>query len=155
PLPLGAAVAHAEFTPYWPKGTKSHSSGGIGRWGSYGSQIGLDSTSVHWENACQGVYGGKNLYYRVSFVISIPAGMDLGEEAFDPASPKPPTCAPIEFTSVEQSNGTETPPNSAPTGPTGPSLIAHYCFLNSVGTEPFQMTVDFKGSGPSQATFSQ
>lgn len=40
-------------------------------------------------------------------------------------------------------------------GPNQPSLIATYCFNNSIGTEPFNLTVTFAGVGPGAATFRQ
>src|SRR5258706_6174674 len=73
PLPQGAQLVRVDFLAYAPACLHSVDSGTIGGWGSYGAQI-QDVTNVHWNNACQGVYGGKNVFYRISFVIFIPTG---------------------------------------------------------------------------------
>jgi hypothetical protein len=104
-LPPGAKISSMDYTPYWPKGLQREYAGGIGRKGSYGQRItNYSPLSIGWENSCQGDYGGKNLYYSMSFVISVPVGTDLGEETFESGNTTVgtnlPGCAPSDYTST-------------------------------------------------------
>jgi len=104
-LPIGAQIVSVEFLTYPPAGLSGDDSGTIGGWGSYFSRIKSNSsndsqpnlTTINWSNACQGVYGGKNLYYRISFIISVQDGTNLGEDSFETSSTPPPSCAPPGF----------------------------------------------------------
>jgi hypothetical protein len=115
PLPLLAKLVRVEFTPYWPNGLGAGSAGGIGGWGSFSiEQRGGPSDPSHtvyvdWSNACQGSFGGKNLHYSVSFIVSMPTGADLGEPAFVPSAKPDSPCQPEGYTK-----------NSQPPGPTAP-----------------------------------
>jgi hypothetical protein len=70
--------------------------------------------SIGWENACQGKYAGKNVYYTISFIVAMEVGTDLGEDTFDSrgtAGSNLPPCAPGDYASVD----VEPPPPPPPT----------------------------------------
>lgn len=97
-LPATAKLEKVEFTPFWPAGLGPGSGGTIGGWGSFGMQQKGGPTDpsqtvlVDWNNACQGTFAGRNLDYSVSFIVSVPHGMDLGEQTFDPAQQTESSC---------------------------------------------------------------
>ena len=99
PLPLLAQIVETEFTPVAPPGLSTSAPGGIGGWGSFGASQkngtgdGTVASTVDWSNACQGQYGGKNLYYRISFRVRIRGDVSqLNEPTFDPAIPPAARC---------------------------------------------------------------
>ena len=117
-LPPGCSIEKVEFVQFWPKEILSVSGGGgIGGWGSYGAQMKSAANSlpceISWNNACQGVFDGKILYYRISFVISMLEGMDLGEDVYDLSDDKPMECLANGFQ--------DTPVTSLP--PTGGTVL--------------------------------
>jgi hypothetical protein len=131
PLPALATIVAVHFTQFWPVGIASQSAGGgLGGWGSYGANISNGSpdgsvpTTVHWNNACQGVFGGKDVVYRISFLISVPEGTDLGEPMFDQSEAEPPDlCQPPGYSPMPQGGGG--PPQFPP--PSGWSGVVSYC----------------------------
>jgi len=118
PLPLLSTVVAVYFDQLWPIGINSASGGGtIGGWGSYGASVtGSPSSGYHvsWKNACQGDFGGKNLYYRISFVLSVPEGTDLGAEMVDQTATAV-GCRPENYSDNPQI-GTVTPGVAAASG---------------------------------------
>jgi len=83
-LPSGCRVVDVDYQLYWPKCiTASPRSSGRGSYSAV--KYGGDDypNYVHWTNTCWDEYAGKNLYYVISFVISMPEGTELGETAFD------------------------------------------------------------------------
>ncbi|MGC4038676.1 MAG: VCBS repeat-containing protein [Chitinophagaceae bacterium] len=86
-LPAGCSLVSMEFRQFWPavRGFDSPWSW-LDDAGSYGAVLKSPDYTIRWHNACTGAYDGKNLYYLVSFIISMPEGTDLGEPNFDPAS---------------------------------------------------------------------
>ena len=99
PLPLMAQIVGVDFTPVAPPGLAATSGGGIGGWGSFGAQEsngtadGTSPTTVSWNNACQGNYAGKNLYYVISFRVRIRGDVtQLNEPMFDPAATRAVSC---------------------------------------------------------------
>jgi hypothetical protein len=125
PLPPLCTVVGVNFTQLWPNGIASSASGGtLGGWGSYGAKFDSGSYSyVDWKNACQGVFGGKNLHYRISFIVSMPQGTDLGEDTLDQASPIS-GCKIAGFSEDPQPSGPSTPQFASPSGFSGQVL---YC----------------------------
>ncbi len=123
PLPPLCTIVAVNFTQFWPSGVSSQAAGGtIFGWGSYGASLssgtpdGSVPTTVGWKNACQGVFGDKNLDYRISFLISMPDGTDLGEQTFDQTDTAENVCVPP---------GSPLPPTTPE--PSGWSGIASYC----------------------------
>jgi hypothetical protein len=96
PLPPLCTIVGTDFTQFWPDGiTTTGSSGSLGGWGSYGAHLDAGSPDgsspyvVPWNNACQGDFTGKILYYHISFLVSMPEGTDMGEPVFDPGVDNP------------------------------------------------------------------
>jgi hypothetical protein len=90
-LPPGAKLESIEFVQYWPEGVDSVSGSGAWTWlnssGSYYARnASTDSArpSIKWNNTCVGGFGGKELEYSISFIVSMPQGTDLGEPTDDP-----------------------------------------------------------------------
>ena len=54
--------------------------------GSYGAYVENPDYTIRWHNACYGQYNGKNLFYVISFQVTMPEGTDLGETSYDPNS---------------------------------------------------------------------
>ena len=180
PLPLLAKLVKVEFTPYWPNGLGSGSAGGIGGWGSFSiNQRGgpLDpsqSVYVDWSNACQGTFGGENLYYSVSFIVSTPAGTDLGEATSDPTQQTESSCQPDGYTRNPQPPTQDVPApsgflgvvkvcNTTNTTASGKLHIEGACSAALPGAqgicmmnEDSQIPLNFppSGGGGSQASFS-
>jgi hypothetical protein len=90
-LPPGVKIERVDFTQFWPR-----ERGCTDPWSIFNSDIGSYSTkldslvdSVKWHNACTGPYNNKDLYYLMSFVISMPTGTDIGETLHDAAEDPP------------------------------------------------------------------
>ncbi|MEP7074546.1 MAG: hypothetical protein ABI878_01945 [Acidobacteriota bacterium] len=99
-LPPGVKVEGAYFHQYWPVGITADPGGNIFGTGSYGSEIsggGSYPYTVNWKNTCWQDYGGKNLNYTVSFIVSMPEGTDLGEETFDDGPSTSDSCLPENY----------------------------------------------------------
>lgn len=135
PLPLFCKLVRVEFTPFWPKGIDPKSGiGGLFGWGTYQStmKINIDgSVEVDWNNACQGSFAGKDLFYQISFIITMPEGTDMGENVFDVAT-QVPQCAPSDYTSTPAIMNNPTSLESS-----GFSGIVKYCNItgsNALGT---------------------
>jgi hypothetical protein len=128
PLPLLAKLVKVEFVPYWPNGLGS-GGGGIGGWGSYSvdkrgwpqDPDPSQTVYVDWNNACQGTFAGKNVNYSVSFLVSMPAGTDLGETTFDPTAQTNSPCQPAGSTPNAQ------PPTQAVPAPSGFLGVVKLC----------------------------
>ena len=86
PLPPLCKVEAKLFNQYWPKNVCGDGSGDLFGTGSYGAKLhgtGYDASYVSWNNTCWGNFSGKNLYYSIGFIISMPEGTNLGEDVFD------------------------------------------------------------------------
>ena len=101
-LPFWATLQRVDFKQFWPKARRPNGDnlavafGG----GSYLTSLtrgdrqqpsNKPRVTVHWENACVGDWGGKNIEYVISFIVSVPeslvrAGVTPGEHEpmFDP-----------------------------------------------------------------------
>jgi len=95
-LPAGATLIKPNFDQYWPLGIDSSSGSGAWTWfdssGTYYAHLNGDDPGhpyVKWNNTCAGGFGGKNLWYSISFVISMPKGTQLGEPTYDPGLQAP------------------------------------------------------------------
>jgi hypothetical protein len=128
PLPPLCTIVGTSFTQFWPNGVASSGApGGLGGWGSYGAHLNTGSSDgsapyvVSWNNACQGDFGGKNLYYHISFLVSMPEGTDMGEPVFDQTPDDPAVCLPQGYSTQAQN---ATPPTVIPSGFAG---TAKYC----------------------------
>ncbi len=111
PLPLGCKIDGVLFTPYWPNDICASPEGGFGGRGSYGAK--LDGTggypvNIKWNNACQSDYGGRILYYKIGFIVSMPANTPMGEDVFDVSDPSE-SCAPTNYLNYHPSD-CQTPP---------------------------------------------
>jgi hypothetical protein len=134
PLPPLCTIVAVDFAQFWPDGISPQSAGGsVFGWGSYGASLtsgtpdGSVPTTVGWNNACQGPFGGQDLPYRISFLVSMPEGTDLGEDMFDQAdTPSPDVCRPPKFS---VGPGKEIPPEAPE--PSGWSGVASYCNLTN------------------------
>jgi hypothetical protein len=106
-LPAGATLLGTPaFTPYWPLGIDS---GNQGAWtwlnssGSYYAHIDASDQahpSVKWNNTCWGPFSGKDLYYSISFLVSMPKGTNLGEPTFEPTSQLSSPCLPAGYSAT-------------------------------------------------------
>ena len=86
-LPAGVTVDGVLYTVFWPAGMDHTDRGGLNSKGSYGADADKELQkapplySVHWQNACQASTGANwsalNLTYQVSFLITVPQGMDV------------------------------------------------------------------------------
>ena len=99
PLPILSQIVAVDFTPIAPPGMAPSATGGLGGWGSFGAEEtngsadGQTATSVSWNNACQGSYAGKNLFYRMSFRVRVRGDLaQLNEPTFDPSATPTATC---------------------------------------------------------------
>ncbi len=83
-LPAGCNVEAIELAQFWPtqRGYDSPWSW-LDDAGSYNTAEQDSGYGIRWHNACTGAYGGKNLIYIISFIISRPSNVDLGEPEFD------------------------------------------------------------------------
>lgn len=88
PLPPGVKLIDALYKAYWPPNLNRTDRGGLGSQGSYGDdadgsiQAKAPLFSVHWQNACQAnpngnSWRGLNNTYQVSFLISVPNGVNV------------------------------------------------------------------------------
>ena len=136
PLPLLVQTVQTNYTAIGPS-----AGGGIGGWGSYGTNLQVGSgdgtvpTTVSWNNACQGVYAGKDLYYRMSFVVRVRGNVaQLNEQTFDPSATPTAPCG----DSPAGGGGGGGPPM-----PSGWLGVAKYC---NVGTQQANGTLVIKAT---------
>jgi hypothetical protein len=111
PLPPNCVVEGVLFTQFWPAGINAEGDtyNGLFGWGTYGTRLsggGVSPNEVSWKNACQGSFGSKNLCYSISFIISMPDGLDLGEPVFDIADQSPNLCQPPGYLNFPPSGPT-------------------------------------------------
>jgi hypothetical protein len=87
-LPYGCKVERVDFVQFWPDCRVPQ-----GFWGSTFSTGQYDAnqtdfqrpyTTIFWHNECTGPFQALELHYKVSFIISIPVGQDIGENMFEP-----------------------------------------------------------------------
>ena len=84
PLPSACSIIKTEFRQYWPSQRGSPNPWGGGSYGA--RQNPNNPNEIDWNNACVGEFSGKNLCYIVSFIVSVPPGVNLGEPGNDPNS---------------------------------------------------------------------
>lgn len=165
-LPFWAKYVKYEFVQFWPKERKQDDCG-VGGWfgaGSYLTRVTQGDQSkkeplltVHWENACCGQYGGKNIEYVVSFIVSVSedlvqAGQSLGEPMFDPDQ--------LAINSIAPPNGFSLNQQPVPTPPPQPSgsgkLTIDILFDTQVPGggpyAPYDVTAWVQGTGPVTGT---
>jgi len=140
PLPPGCKVDGVYFTQYWPKSICSSGSGGIGGWGSYGAKLdggGSYAYGVSWNNACQSDFGDKNLYYTISFIVSMPQGTDMGESVFD-VNATTNSCQPHDYIAYH--------PSDCATPPSHCSILkSAYYSLNLLYVQQFEGPIIYSG----------
>ncbi len=129
PLPPLCTIVGTDFVQFWPDGiASSGSSGGLGGWGSYGAHLDQGSPDgsspyvVPWNNACQGDFSSKVLYYHISFLVSMPEGTDMGEPVFDQGVDNPQVCLPSGYSTASQSG---TPTTVIPSGFEGTATVCN------------------------------
>jgi hypothetical protein len=106
-LPAGATLQGPPiFTPFWPQGIDSSNEGAwvwLNSSGSYFAHLDASdpaAPTVKWNNTCWGPFSGKDLYYSISFLVSMPKGTDLGEPTFDPTSQLSSPCLPAGYSAT-------------------------------------------------------
>lgn len=132
-LPPSAKLVGTTIYQYWPVDVDSATGSGPWTWldsaGTYYAHLNSDDPAppnVKWNNTCSGGFGGKNLNYAISFLISMPKGTDLGELSFDKSATAAPSCA--------WNNYSSTPVSIPPGGPSqsGWSGSVLYCNPSTV-----------------------
>jgi len=125
PLSLLCKIDRVEFTYYWPCDIPSMTSRGtLAGTNSYGAEVtpnGAVPCTVDWRNTCWSVFGGRNLFYVISFIITMPEGLDIGVPVYDVNSPFP-SCAPAGYC-----NMTNTPPQTDSLLASGFDGSVRYC----------------------------
>ena len=127
-LPAGATLVGTDFDQFWPLGIDSATGAGAWTWlnssGTYYAHLAPDPShpTVNWNNTCAGGFAGKNLFYSISFRISMPKGTDLGEPAVDPSTPM--TCALGGYSPVPLKIS-DVPTNPVPSGWAGQVLFCN------------------------------
>lgn len=157
PLSLLAKIEKVEYEPIWPDGLGTGTGGGVGP-GSYGQWMsGWPSAApqpilVDWNNTCTNSYGGRKIYYSISFIVAVPRGTDLGEPTFDPAQ-QPKTACRLDGYHLE---GEETQPSVPasvlPSGFSGTVKICNITTNIASGTLHLEGTVATALSGAQGAT---
>ncbi|MDD1729809.1 MAG: PAN domain-containing protein [Methanospirillum sp.] len=101
PLPFWCDLKEIQFIRFQPDDVNPNTIIGYdftetGRYGvGYnirGITLAQSLVDVEWHNTCWNVYGGKDLNYAISFIVSIPemmTGDDLGEPLYDPSATNP------------------------------------------------------------------
>jgi hypothetical protein len=150
PLPAGCDIAGVEFHQFWPNQRGSDSP-----WHFLNDAGSYDAVYQHppdfgvgWHNACAGAFNGKNLYYVISFLVSMPASVNLGEDTFDPG------VSLIQNQTFSLPAGYQWNPPSAgpPPPPPSVSLTGEYRFEVPQSSQPSSVTVVFTGSLNSAST---
>ena len=120
PLPPGTRIEHVDFRQMWPAERDCDTPWSwLNDAGSYNVRFDATTNSVRWHNSCTGAYNGKNNYYTISFVVSMPTGTDMGETIHDVADSPP--LPPSGFSLTERAK-----PNcssSTPPPPERPYLV--------------------------------
>jgi hypothetical protein len=156
-LPLLAKIEKVEYEPFWPDGLGKGTGGGVGP-GSYGQGMngwpssGPQPVLIDWNNTCTNSYGGRKIYYSVSFIVSVPRGTDLGEPGFDPALQPETACKLDGYHREGEEPNSPIPPSVQPSGFSGVVKICNITTNVAKGTLHLEGSVATPLSGAEGAT---